>query len=80
MSLRRAYHAMKSAAGTAMMREIAARAGNFRGVCPIIGRLRMSYRGVDRLAMDKYRPFVPVFSMSGNDTHGYAVRTSRRTE
>ena len=55
-------------------------AGNFRGVCPIIGRLRMSYRGVDRLAMDKYRPFVPVFSMSGNDTHGYAVRTSRRTE
>ena len=24
---------------TAMMREIAARAGNFRGVCPVIGRL-----------------------------------------
>ena len=29
--------------GTAMMREIAAWAGNFRGVCPIIGRLRKSF-------------------------------------
>jgi len=29
--------------GTAMMREIAAPAGNFRGVCPIIGRLRKSF-------------------------------------
>ena len=26
-------------ARTAMMREIAAKAGNFRGVCPVIGRL-----------------------------------------
>ena len=33
----------KDPGSTAMMREIAAPAGNFRGVCPIIGRLRMSF-------------------------------------
>ena len=30
-------------ARTAMMREIAAKAGNFRGVCPVIGRLNASF-------------------------------------
>ena len=42
MSLCRNCHGMAPAC-TAMMREIAAEAGNFRGVCPIIGRLRMSF-------------------------------------
>ena len=32
-----------SQVGGHMMREIAASAGNFRGVCPIIGRLRKSF-------------------------------------
>jgi len=32
---------------------------------------KVLFRGVDRRAMDMYRPFfVPVFSMSRNDTHG----------
>ena len=59
---------------TAMNREIAPRGGNFRGVCPIIGRLRRSVRCVYRHAMISYRPeehvLKPVFFMSRNDTHG----------
>ena len=34
-----AYGVWEIPHSTAMMREIAARAGNFRGVCPVIGRL-----------------------------------------
>ena len=32
-------------------------AGNFRGVCPIIGRLRMLFLRVYRVTMGQYRPF-----------------------
>ena len=48
-------------ADTAMNREIAPQGGNFRGVCPIIGRLRSPVCGVDRRAMDKYRPSAGLF-------------------
>ena len=34
-----AYGVWEIPHSTAMMREIAAKAGNFRGVCPVIGRL-----------------------------------------
>ena len=59
----------------AMNREIADRSsGNFRGVCPRIGRLRMDQNaGVDRRAMiGTGQSFLPVFFMSRNDTHGTA--------
>ena len=36
-----------------MMREIAVKTGNFRGVCPFIGRLRDLCTGVYRRRMDK---------------------------
>lgn len=53
-----------------MMREIAAQAGNFRGVCPLIGRLRGLCTGVYRRRMDKTGLFqAPVFFMLRNDTH-----------
>jgi len=46
-----------------MMREIAASAGNFRGVCPTIGRL--SETGVYR-RYGEHRPvYAPVFSWPG---------------
>jgi small subunit ribosomal protein S10 len=35
----------------------------------------MSFRSVDRCAMDNTGLFAPVFSMSWNDTHGYVGRT-----
>jgi len=60
--------------GNAMNREIAPRGGNFRGVCPIIGRLRRictlrrSPRH-DQLPAGGYA-LKPVFFMSRNDTHG----------
>ena len=52
----------------AMMQEIAAQAGNFRGVCPVIGRLncpalRISLRHRKRSALR--RPFF----LAQNDTH-----------
>lgn len=49
-------------ADNAMNREIAPQGGNFRGVCPIIGRLRSPVCGVDRRTMDKYRPQCRSFS------------------
>jgi len=52
-----------------MNREIALQGGNFRGVCPIIGRLRVLGTGVDRHARE-YTGHKPVFFMSRNDTHG----------
>ena len=52
------------------MREIARRRGNFRGVCPRIGRLRDSYHGVYRLVgMGPACLKQPVLFMSWNDTH-----------
>ena len=57
-------------ADTAMNREIALQGGNFRGVCPIIGRLRSPVCGVDRHTMGQVPATVPVFFMSRNDTHG----------
>ena len=44
---------------TAMNREIAAQAGNFRGVCPIIGRLRRICTLRRSLRHEQlYRPYV----------------------
>ena len=61
----------------AMSREIAAKAGNFRGVCPIIGRLRdFLCVSVDRCARGHRPHSVPVFFMSRNDTHGTAYKKS----
>ena len=60
-------------ARTAMMREIASRDGNFRGVCPVIGRLncfikrwRISLRDGEWVGLG--RPFF----MARSDTHGGA--------
>ena len=60
---------------TAMMREIAVKTGNFRGVCPTgFGRLRepdsrriSSWYGDSRLIM-------PAFFMPRSDTHGNVDR------
>mgnify|MGYP005827095999 CR=1 FL=1 len=58
-----------SGAQSAMMREIAAQAGNFRGVCPTIGRLKdlntayIAVNGGNRPAL------MPVSFMSRSDTH-----------
>ncbi len=58
----------------AMMQEIAAKAGNFCGVCPRIGRLRLcaAYIVAAWKAGAK-----PVSFMPGNDTHGLAYRELR---
>ena len=60
-------------ARTAMKREIASKDGNFRGVCPVIGRLncfcsvkRISLRQEERVGLG--RPFF----MARSDTHGGA--------
>ena len=62
---------------TAMMREIASKGGNFRGVCPVIGRLncfclrlRISLRPEEGSALR--RPFF----LAQNDTHGSADNSS----
>ncbi len=53
-----------------MMWEIAVKTGNFRGVCPFIGRLRGLCTGVYRRRMDRTGLLqAPVFFMSRNDTH-----------
>ena len=59
---------------TAMNREIAPKGGNFRGVCPIIGRLRGSVCQRRSLRQSDTGQIVPVFLMSRNDTHGTAYR------
>ena len=63
---------------TAMMREIAARAGNFRGVCPVIGRLNcpvaLAYIAAPR---GKGSALRRPFFMAWNDTHGGVNRTAR---
>ncbi len=62
--------AREKSAHTAMMREIAPEGGNFRGVCPVIGRLSDPVRaGVYRRRQEGpalRRPFFMVRS----DTHG----------
>ena len=61
------------ACDTAMNREIAPRGGNFRGVCPIIGRLRRICTLRRSLRHDQLPAGVciqPVFFVSRNDTHG----------
>jgi hypothetical protein len=63
-----------------MMREIALKRGNFRGVCPRIGRLRGPCHGVDRLAGVKPACFVPVLFMSKNDTHDNVDESFHRTK
>ena len=65
----------------AMKREIALKNGNFRRVCPVIGRLRTEFAGDNyayiaaerERSADKCRPF----SVPGNDTHGIADKGSR---
>ena len=73
-----AYGVWEIPHSTAMMREIAAKAGNFRGVCPVIGRLNCpvtpAYIAVpkgERSALR--RPFF----MAWSDTHGGVNRTAR---
>ncbi len=61
-----------ASACTAMNQEIAAKAGNLWGVCPIIGRLRRTLY-VAYITDIQYRPYVPCgryFSVYQNDTHG----------
>ena len=54
----------------AMMQEIAAFAGNFCGVCPVIGRLR-HFVCVAYIAAHEARPAnVGLFSWLRSDTHG----------
>ena len=62
-----------------MKQEIAAFAGNFCGVCPLIGRLKVLLRGVYRRDVVLGR-LLPVFSMARNDTHGIADSTLTRTQ
>ena len=45
----------------AMMREIARKRGNFRGVCPVIGRLNGSVSQRISLGQDKGRPRSAIF-------------------
>ena len=63
---------------TAMMREIAAKAGNFRGVCPVIGRLNcpvaLAYIAAPRGEGSALRR---PFFMAWSDTHGGVNRTAR---
>ncbi|MFR8333426.1 MAG: hypothetical protein ACLU9S_14595 [Oscillospiraceae bacterium] len=57
----------------AMMQEIAAFAGNFCGVCPVIGRLNDPVCAcVYRCAYGNRPARVGHFSWRGNDTHGGA--------
>lgn len=56
-------------AQSAMMREIARKRGNFRGVCPRIGRLRASCHGVYRLAGRKPACHCAGFFVAWSDTH-----------
>ena len=52
----------KEKARTAMMQEIAAKAGNFCGVCPVIGRLNcLESACVYRCADEKGRPRSAIF-------------------
>ena len=66
-------------ARTAMMQEIAARAGNFCGVCPVIGRLNCPWDALAYIAapgrerVGLGRPFF----MARSDTHGGADKTVR---
>ena len=70
-----------SRAQSAMMREIARERGNFRGVCPTIGRLSESVHGVYRLVRRKPACHCAGFFVARSDTHGnvYRALTVRRT-
>ena len=61
-------------ARNAMMREIASKGGNFRGVCPVIGRLNclsaLAYIAARWGRVGLGRPFF----MARSDTHGGADR------
>ena len=62
-------------ARTAMKREIASKDGNFRGVCPVIGRLNcFGSAGVYRCAMEEGSASVGHFSWLG------VIRTAARTK
>ena len=63
-----------------MKQEIAARAGNFCGVCPLIGRLSELLRGVYRREGGCRPALLPVFSMARSDTHGIADSELDRTQ
>ena len=53
----------------AMMREIALKRGNFRGVCPTIGRLSESVHGVYRPVRRKPACLCAGFFVAWSDTH-----------
>ena len=63
-----------------MMREIAVKTGNFRGVCPTIGRLKDLDTAY--IAADGWnRPaFMPVSFVPRSDTHESVYRLLHRTE
>ena len=52
-----------------MMREIAVKTGNFRGVCPTIGRLRASCHGVYRRDREETGLHCAGFFVAWSDTH-----------
>ena len=55
----------------AMKREIAPSGGNFRGVCPVIGRLKALVSAYIA-APDASAGILPAFVLKRNDTHGIA--------
>jgi len=63
-----------------MMREIARKRGNFRGVCPTIGRLSESIHGVYRLVYGETGLHCAGFFVAGSDTHESVCRPAHRTE
>ena len=63
----------EDSACNAMMQEIALKNGNFCGVCPVIGRLRQSVRGVYRRGMMLGRQTSVFFHVNG------VIRTVKRT-
>ena len=60
-------------ARTAMMREIASKDGNFRGVCPVIGRLNLLRQALAYIAgHEEWVGLGRPFFMARSDTHGGA--------
>ena len=61
-----------------MMREIASYGGNFRGVCPVIGRLNLLRQALAYIAgHEEWVGLGRPFFMARNDTHGGADKEVR---
>ena len=61
-----------------MMREIARKRGNFRGVCPVIGRLNLLRQALAYIAgHEEWVGLGRPFFMAWNDTHGGADKEVR---